>query len=65
MQSECLRLRGGRIERNPGHAGRLKMGDESLMLRDAVADQQHFDGLAAAKQQQQQMKAAQQKAPTL
>jgi hypothetical protein len=41
------------------------LGENPLMIRDAVADQQYFDSQAAAKQQQQQKNAQQQKAPTL
>ncbi len=43
----------------------IKLGEQSMMLRDAVADQQVFDGLAAAKRQQQQNANTQQKAPSL
>lgn len=41
------------------------LDENSMMLRDAVADQQYFEAQAAAKQQQQQKNAEQQKAPTL
>jgi len=41
------------------------LDENSMMLRDAVADQQYFDAQAAAKQQQQQKNPQQQKAPTL
>ena len=45
------------------------LSEQSMMLRDAVAEQQYFNAVAAAKQQQQQqqqIKAAQQRgAPTL
>jgi hypothetical protein len=43
----------------------MYLGEEPLMLRNAVAGQQYLDGLAAAKQQQQQKNSQQQKAPAL
>jgi hypothetical protein len=43
----------------------IVLDENSMMLRDAVADQQYFDSQAAAKQQQQQKNAQQQKAPAL
>jgi hypothetical protein len=47
------------------HSINMHLSENSLGLRDAVANQQYFDAQAAAKQQQQQKDTQQQKAPTL
>jgi hypothetical protein len=43
----------------------MHLSENSLGLRDAVANQKYFDAQAAAKQQQEQKDTQQQKAPTL